>query len=236
MNSLTDGFPGVVAPILTADLLGRVYQLNLDYIELLIAEFTCPDLAGMRYLPDRVLEMLRKTSNEARQTLATTAFSLYSLGFEDEEFWRLALRVDPQPIDGRYGVLSAAVVQSSFCELALLHAWHVAVSQPIAARVLYGMPTPIIDRISRARLWQLRRIAVDYPGLLMPRWPANPCFWPEMIKFATLGDLRRLHTLQQLGHQLIAIELQTSGDKRSAARARQCNLLKQRLRRRKASL
>jgi hypothetical protein len=106
MDSYTDGFPGVVSPILTADLLARIHQLNLDYLELLIAEHTCPELGGMRYLPDRVLEALRATSSDARQMLATTAFSLYSLGFEDQEFWRSALRLDPQPIDGRYGVLS----------------------------------------------------------------------------------------------------------------------------------
>jgi hypothetical protein len=235
MDLLTNGFPGAVAPILTADLLGRVSQLNLDYLELLIAQYVRPDLGGTRYLPDRVLESLRKTTPEARQMLAASAFSLYSVGFEDAEFWRAALRIDAQPIDDRYGVLSAALVQSSFCELALLHAWHVAVSHPIAARVVYGMPQPIIERMSQARLWQLRRIAIDYPGLLMPRWPANPCFWPEIIKFATLGDLQRFHTLQQLGHQLIAIELQASGHARSAARERQRNLLQQRLRRARVS-
>jgi hypothetical protein len=235
MDSLTDGFPGAVTPILTADLLGQVSQLNLDYLELLIAQYARADLGGTRYLPDRVLESLRKASPEARQLLATTAFTLYSVGFEDAEFWRATLRVDAQPIDDRYGALSAAVVQSSFCELALLHAWHVAVSRPIAARVIYGMSPPVIERMSHARLWQLRRIAIDHPGLLMPRWPANPCFWPEIIKFATLGDLPRFHTLQQLGHQLIAIELQASGHPRSAARERQHNLLQQRLRRARLS-
>jgi hypothetical protein len=235
MDSCTDGFPGVVTPVLTADLLDHVGQLNLDYLDLLVAEYSCPDGSGARDLPERVLEALRKTSQDARQLLAKAAFSLYSLGFEDQSFWRSALRADSRPIDGRYGVPAGVVVQSSFCEIALLHAWHVAVSQPIAARVLYGMPPPLIEQLSRARLWQLRRIALDYPGLLMPRWPANPCFWPEMIRFAATGDLRRLHTLQQLGHQLIAIDLQTSVGKRCAGRERQHNLLRQRLRRPKRS-
>jgi hypothetical protein len=229
MDIRAQGMPGVVTPILTSDLLGRIYQLNLDYLELLMAEHAPAALGGVRFLPDRVLDALCKSSSDARQKIATTAFSLYSLGFEDADFWRSALRLDEQPIDGRYGVLSTSVVQSSFCELALLHAWHVAVTQPIAARMVYGMPTPIIDRMARVRLWQLRRIAVDYPGLLMPRWPANPCFWTDMIKFAMSGDLRRLHTLQQLGHQLIAIDLQSSADKRGAVRERQRNLLTQRL-------
>jgi hypothetical protein len=229
MNTCAQGMPGVVTPILTSELLGRIYQLNLDYLELLMAEPARPALGALRALPDRVLDSLCRTSHEARQKIATTAISLYSLGFEDQDFWRTALRSDEQPIDDRYGALSTAVVQSSFCELALLHAWHVAITQPIAARMVYGMPTSIIDRMARVRLWQLRRIAIDYPSLLRPRWPANPCFWSDMIKFATGGDLRRLHTLQQLGHQLIAIDLQTSADKRGAARERQRNLLTQRL-------
>jgi hypothetical protein len=229
MDICAQGMPGVVTPILTSELLGRIYQLNLDYLELLIAEHASAALGGVRFLPNRVSDALCKSSHEGRQKIANTAISLYSLGFEDQDFWRTALRFDDQPIDGRYGVPSASLVQSSFCELALLHAWHVAVTQPIAARMVYGMPMPIIDRMAQVRLWQLRRIAVDYPGLLMPRWPSNPCFWSDMIKFAMSGDMRRLHTLQQLGHQLIAIDLQTSADKRGAARERQRNLMTQRL-------
>ena len=140
MDSLTDGFPGAAAPVLAAHLLGRLASLNLDYLELLCTETARPASGGMPYLPERVLASLRKADRASRRLLASAAFSLYSLGFEDQQFWRSALRtdrsVDSQAIDARYGVVSAAVVQSSFCEIALLHAWHVAVTQPFAARVL----------------------------------------------------------------------------------------------------
>lgn len=245
MNMCTDGFPGVVAPVLSADVLGHVHQLNLDYLELLlvqramaqrVAEHDCLQRGGLSDLPERVLDTLHKATPAARQLIASAAFSLYSLGFEDQELWRSALRADARPVDGRYAIPSGAAVQSSFCELALMHAWHVAVTQPLAASVLYGMPTQLIELLSRARLWQLRRIALECPELLMPRWPGNPCFWPEMIRFAVAGDSRRLHTIQQLGHQLIAIDLQTSTGKRNAARDRQYNLLRQRLRARSSHL
>ena len=229
MTSTLDGVLGNSCPVLTTDLLGRLYDLNRDYLDLVIAEQSAP-ANGLRFLPDRVYDSLARCSSETLQALATATFSLYSLGFEDQQFWRSALRADEQPIDARYGVLGAAVMQSAFCEIALLHAWHTAVTQPIAARMVYGMPTPIIDRMSSVHLWQLKRIAADYPGLLMPRWPANPCFWPDMIKFARAGDLRRLSAAQQLGHQLIAVELQASAATRSATRSRQRNLLLQRLR------
>lgn len=234
MHTCTEASPGVVSPILSAELLGRIHQFNLDYLELLVATASLPNAAPSRYLPDRVVDLLRKTNRDTRQDIAASSFALYSLGFEDQEFWRTALRFDEQPIDGRYAARASTSVQHSFTEVALLHAWHVALTQPIAARMLYAMPSPIIERISHAKLWQLRRIAIDSPGLLVPRWPTNPCFWPELIKFASNGDTRRLHAVQQLGHQLIAIDLQTNTTRRSPVRERQRNLLLQRLRESKA--
>jgi hypothetical protein len=231
MSSKLDGLLGGAGPILTNDLLNRLQDLNLDFLELVIAERRGLGASGLRHLPDRVLDALAQCSPASRQALASATFSLYSLGFEDQDFWHSALRAGEQPIDERYGVLSSAVVQTAFCEVALLHAWHVAVAQPLAARVVYGMPNAIIERMALAQLWQLKRIAADYPGLLIPRWPANPCFWPDMIRFARAGDQRRLATVQQLGHQLIAVELQAHAAPNSAARQRHRNLLLQRLQR-----
>src|SRR5690606_904440 len=107
---------------------------------------------------------------EHRQFIATAAFSLYSLGFEDTGFWLSKLRTGPQSIESRYAVWSTPALESAFCEIALIHAWHVAVTQPVAARLLYGMPSAIVNCMSLVHLWQLKRIAADYPGLLMPRW------------------------------------------------------------------
>lgn len=238
MNSGTEDLPGRFAPVLRPELLARLHTLNLDYLELLVAERAHSNVSGMQYLPERVRDALRKTSPEMRQALAKTSYALYSLGFEDHDFWLTALRVDPERIhregiDARYGSLSASVMQGSFCELALLHAWHVAVTHPIAARLLYGMDGSIVACFARAQLWQLRRIAMDYPGLLMPRWPSNPCFWPDLIRLASLGDSKRLRTAQQLGHQLIAMELQIGDSANSPAKQRQRNLLQQRLQQKK---
>ncbi len=233
MSSKSNGFLDNRHPILSRDLLGRLYALNLDYLELVIAERAASRTRGLAYLPERVMDALATCSAQSRQALASTAFSLYSLGFEDQHFWRSAVYVGQHPIDARYGGLSALVVQTSFCEIALLHAWHVAVTQPLAARVVYGMSTPVINRLCLMQLWQLKRIAADYPGLLTPRWSSNPCFWPDMIKFASEGDWGRLATVQRLGHQLIAVELQESAAPESAARQRHRNLLQQRLQRAK---
>jgi hypothetical protein len=216
-------------PVLTRSLLARQYELNLDYLDLVVAEHSW-NRSSVRRLPDRVVDMLAGCSPEQRQRLASATYSLYSLGFEDQCFWQAALRSADASIEAKYGVLSSSVVEAAFCEVALMHAWHVSQTQPIAARVLYGMPAALVNRMNAVKLWQLKRIAADYPGLLIPRWPSNPYFWPDMIKFARSGDLGRLHAAQQLGRQLMAVELQESALPKSPLRLRQRNLLLQRLR------
>lgn len=228
MSSSMDCLPGASCPVLTTDMLGRLYDLNLDYLDLVIAERAGQRDSAIRYLPQRAAEALAACAVEHRQAIAAASFSLYSLGFEDVYFWRSVLRTSQEPIDARYRTPSCNVARSAFCEIALLHAWHVAITRPIAARVLYGMPAPIVEGMARAHLWQFKRIAADYPDLLMPRWPSNPCFWPDMIEFARRGDSRRLALVHQLGHQLIALELQASAARRSALRRR--NLSMQRMR------
>jgi hypothetical protein len=220
---------GPAAPVLTPSLLARLYELNFDYLELAVAEYRDSQGEHPHHLPHQVAQCLAECSLEARQALARTAFSLYSLGFEDQHFWRKALHPSERSVQARYGRESCQSLRTAFCELALVHAWHVAVTQPVAARMVYGMPQDVVQCMERARLWQLKRIAADYPGLLTPRWPSNPCFWPDMLRFACAGDRRRLGTTQQLGHQLIAAELLACETPNSPARQRQSNLMVQRL-------
>jgi hypothetical protein len=89
-----------------------------------------------------------------------------------------------------------------------MHAWHVATTNPLAARVVYAMPHATAQRLAAAELWQIRCIATSHATLLMPRWPTNPAFWPDLIRFAAANDTRRLLTAQLLGSQLIAAELE----------------------------
>ncbi len=83
--------------------------------------------------------------------------------------------------------------QCSFCELALLHAWHVAAKNTMAARMVYAMPYATARRLVNTPLWQIRCIAGSYSELMMLRWPTNPAFWPDLIRFAASNDARRLH-------------------------------------------
>ncbi|MGH8177389.1 MAG: hypothetical protein ACREV5_14100 [Steroidobacter sp.] len=201
--------PGSSAPVLSAALLARIHELNLDYLELLTAEHTSAGSAvQLQYLPQQLVTAIVSLVAPARRCLAGTPYTLYSLGFEDEGFWRAACQKDVQPVAQRYASANAAWLQGPFCEVALLHAWHVATSSPLAARVLYAMPETTANRLAATSLWRIKRIANDYPALLTPRWPTNPGFWPDLLRFAKSNDMQRLALAQLLGSQLIAAELE----------------------------
>jgi hypothetical protein len=83
------------------------------------------------------------------------------------------------------------------------------------------MPDAIAQRLTAAPPWYVRRLAVHHASLLMPRWPTNPGFWPDLVHFAAAGDQQRLATAKVLGSQLIAAELQGSALQSPRLRARQ---------------
>lgn len=203
------------SPVLHPALLARIHQLNLDYLELLVAERDAADgSTQLQYLPPRQRVALASLSPRALRALAAMPYSLYSLGFEDENFWNAVCESATSSSSSlavqRYARVGDASAQCSFCELALMEALQVAGKNTMAARMLYAMPQATARRLVNTPLWQIRCIAGSYGELMMPRWPTNPAFWPDLIRFAASGDARRLHTTRLLGTQLIAAELEIS--------------------------
>lgn len=221
MSQLTtvrqDLAPGGSAPVLDPALLARIHDLNLDYLDLLASEYATPGVAAqLQHLPASVRTALAELVASARRALAAAPLTLYSLGFEDEGFWRAACEIEAATLDARYASSGAAWLQGPFCEAALLCAWHIASFQPLAARMLYAMPEASAQRLAATPVWRIKRIAGDYPALLAPRWPTNPSFWPGLARFAAAGDAPRLRAVQLLGHQLIAAELEHAAASRGA--------------------
>lgn len=199
-------------PILSAALLEKLFELNDDYVALLAAH-AADSNADARALPDRVYVALAQLSQAARSRLARIPFALFSLGFEDLPFWRGLLRCDGVADDAsrpaRYQDFSARP-GAAFCEVALFFAWHAAAMNRVAGKVLFAMTGELAEGFAQTPLWRLRQIARECPDLIQPRWPANPRFWPDLVKFAAAEDWQRLQTTQLLGSQLTAVELEQS--------------------------
>lgn len=204
----TDDMPAY-APVLEPGLIARLQALNRDYLELIAAKYNAGGQPTHALpLPIRIAESIARLDAKQRHALACTAYSLYSLGFDNVTFWRtVSASGSDLPAPARYGA-EIDGARDVFCEIALFAAWHSAVANPVAARVLYGMSDVVLESLCATPLWLVKRIAADHPRLLAPRWPLNRRFWPDLVRFAAQGDARRLATAQLLGNQLLAVELE----------------------------
>jgi hypothetical protein len=209
-KSIKDELPFSAPPVLTDALLHRIHEINLDYLRLLRSEQAHAECAAqLQHFAPKFLDNVAKADGGALQRAARVPYTLYSLGFEDLKFWQGACNASDE-LSLRYCSSSSAWVQGPFYEVALLFAWHVASSSRLAARVLFAMPDALVALFAKTSPSQVRRIAIDYPGLLMPRWPTNPGFWPELIRFAQEDDRGRMNNVKLLGTQLIAAQLQAA--------------------------
>lgn len=200
--------------VLTSGYLVRIHELNREYLQVLLAE---PRVPRFGCLPPSLLDRLEALSPTARDAMAECPYALYSLRFDDAGFWEaLGEQWDAQSL-GQRPARSAPSAARSLCEVALFLAWHVAVCNPLATGLLYGMPPGVAQGLARRPLRWLQRVAADYPDLMMPRWPTNRCFWPNLIDAAGGGDAQRLRMARLLGSQLIAAELDAA-QARSARR------------------
>jgi len=212
----TDDSPGSLAPVLTTALLARVYALNLDYLELLVADCGRTPCTGQaRRLPAQLHPWIRTLSHAACDRLAASPFALYSLRFEDGLFWEQVCRdakrtVMNLPVTQRYACNAGPAAQA-FCEVALLHAWHVTAVNRLSTRIVYAMPEATAARLAQLTMWQVKRLAADHPDLLAPGWPAHPAFWRDLLRFAHMGDQVRLSATKLLGTQLIAATFGSPG-------------------------
>src|ERR1041384_8391621 len=88
-RNVTEELPGSSAPVLSAAVLARIHELNLDYIELLAAEHNADASDGqLQHLPCKLHAAIAELSPTDRVSLAALPYTLYSLGFEDEKLWR----------------------------------------------------------------------------------------------------------------------------------------------------
>lgn len=196
------------APILSAGAMGVLAGLNRDYLDLLIAG-GC-DGAGL--LGDGVMRELSAASPEVLDSMAACCYALFALDlpFPVRTADPAAAQVN-DPVTQRYCAFPVgAGTWTAFTTTALFFAWHLSRNSPLSARVMLGLPVIAAHAIAALDPWELQHIAGQQPAPLKPRWHSNPCFWPDLVRFAASRNPLQLDLARLLGLQLLAADLQSS--------------------------
>jgi hypothetical protein len=142
---------------------------------------------------------------EARRRAAGCPYLLLDAGFADPERWRSSAQVSD---GGRKGAAAFFTVPATVevARLVLTYAWHLARTQPVATRLLLGMPPACAVLIGGCTLRQIHTLAERRAEWLRPRWLARPQVWRELLVAAGSGEPHALEQAHMHGLTLLAAE------------------------------
>jgi hypothetical protein len=191
-------------PILAPAAVALLIKINRDYLDLLIAGWQ----EGAGLLDDGVMTRLGGVPAEVLDSIAGCSYALFALEFPaDVSATRIASQVH-DPVTERYSTAAGeAGAWPAVITTAWFYAWHLSRNSPLSARVMLGLSIAGAEELARLDPWQLRHIAGRQPAPLSPRWRANPCFWPDLVRFADNQNPLRLSAARLLGMQLLAADM-----------------------------
>jgi hypothetical protein len=85
-----------------------------------------------------------------------------------------------------------------------MHAWSVACSNEYGARLLLGVPQPVVRRVAALPVTLIEKVVRRSPALLHARLAGNRRFWPDLIACVDHGSKQQRFAAKLLGAQLIA--------------------------------
>lgn len=196
-------------------LLSGLRTLNHEFLTLAVEPQPWPIQYSFGLRPE-ILQTIRELSARGRTALCASNYSLFTLRLCDAWFWRstAAWGCAAEVANGTRANVEKSVDASDRRELLvldiMLFIWHVAQTAPVAGRLMLGMSNEVHAALSALSLRQVRQLAQSGEIPLSGRWPDNPCFWPDLVRFARPGYARQLELTHLQGTQLIAAELAAS--------------------------
>ncbi len=185
--------------------LESVLEVNEQVLVLLRAQ--C--MAGVRQagLLREVGALLLDLDSRSLRRAAGSTVLLADAGLADARLWseaivgavndRLPLTVVPFfSGDGAVAVMRLVMTQ----------AWHLARSEPAAARLLLGMSAANLGVIGGCTLSRLMRLAETRSEWLRPRWENRPKVWFDLLQTASQGESGALDRVRVRGLQLLAAD------------------------------
>jgi hypothetical protein len=154
-----------------------------------------------------VSTLLANLDAASTRRAAASAVLLGDAGFAHRSLWSDAIvgavndRYAPAPapfftVDGAVDVM----------RLVMTHAWHLARSEPSAARLLLGLSAHNVAVIGGCTLSRLIQVAEARTQWLRPRWESRPRIWRDLLRAAGAADRGALEQMRVRGLQLLAAD------------------------------
>jgi hypothetical protein len=160
-----------------------------------------------------VANVWRRLDAAARRRAASCPYLLLDAGFADTRRWGAPaaqvsdVREAAPPFFTVPGALEVA-------RLVFTYAWHLARTQPAAARLLLGMRAPCAAALGQYSLRQAFALAEDHAVWLRPRWSARPEVWQELLVAAACGEELALQRARLHGLTMLAAEARVAAPAR----------------------
>jgi hypothetical protein len=151
--------------------------------------------------------LLMNLDAKSMRRAAASAVLLVDAGLANAALWSDAIggAVNDRPplfatpfftVDGAVAVMRLVMTQ----------AWHLARSEPAAARLLLGVSAANVTVIGGCTLSRLTRLAENHSQWLRPRWENRPGIWCDLLRAAGEGKSETLERMRVRGVQLLAAE------------------------------
>jgi hypothetical protein len=189
---------------LGAATLESVLEVNEQVLTLLRAQcHVCGPPPLIRQLNDLLLGLNPQSMRRA----AASAVLLVDAGFADAGLWSAAIVGavnDRGPVDlAPFFTVDGSV---ALMRLVMTQAWHLARSQPAAARLLLGVSSANLAVIGGCPLSRLTGLAETRTHWLRPRWENRPGIWCDLLRMADNGETGALEHMRVRGLQLLAAD------------------------------
>jgi hypothetical protein len=195
---------------LSAATLESMTEVNEEALALLRAQCSA---GGCRApLVQDVSDLLLNLDAASMRRAAGTAVLLVDAAFADGSRWSDAIGA---AVNDRNAVASdpffTVDTTVRVMRLVVTHAWHLARSEPAAARLLWGLSAANVAAIGATTLSRLTALAESRSHWLRPRWENRPRVWRDLLRTAAGGDAGALERLRVRGLQLLAADQRASG-------------------------
>jgi hypothetical protein len=178
-------------------------EVNQQVLELLRAQ--CLADIGQGPLLGEVGTLLMTLEAPALRRAAASCVLLVDAAFAEGSRWSDAIvgAVHDRERAVPFFTVDGAV---EVMRLVMTHAWHLARSQPAAARLLLGLSVANVSVIGGCTLRRLTQLAESHTEWLRPRWENRPRIWRDLLRTAEEGSRGGAERMRVRGLQLLAAD------------------------------